>query len=142
MSLNSRHIAIGYKQRGIGIPAALFVITLLAIVAVAVNSLVEQNAESYQEELSLTRAFYAAESGAGFALNSIFPPEEFPQYNGNAECAAGPREYEFTVEGLSECKAVVTCSVDATVSAVEYYTVKSVATCDGVSRTVQVRTSR
>ncbi len=133
---------IKYSQRGIGIPAALFVITLLAILAVAVNSLVEQNAETYQEEVSLSRAFYAAESGAGFALNSIFPPEEFPQYSGTAECAAGPREYAFTVEGLNECTASVTCTVDATVSGVDYFTVKSVATCDGVTRTVQVRTSR
>lgn len=130
------------SQRGIGIPAALFVITLLAILAVAVNSLVEQNAETYQEEVSLSRAFYAAESGAGFALNSIFPPEEFPQYSGTAECAAGPREYEFNVTGLNECTASVTCTLDATVAGVDYFTVKSVASCDGVTRTVQVRTSR
>lgn len=130
------------KQRGIGIPAALFVITLLAILAVAVNSMLAQNSESYQEEVSLTRAFYAAESGAGFALNSIFPPEEFPQYNVTAECAAGPREYAFTVDGLNECKATVTCTLDATVSGVDYFTVKSAAVCDGVARTVQVRTSR
>lgn len=129
-------------QRGIGVPAALFVITLLAILAVAINALVEQNAESYQEEISLTRAFYAAESGAGFALNSLFPPEEFPLYNTTAECAAGPREYSFTVEGLNACSASVTCSTDATVSGVVYYTIQSEGTCDEVSRTVQVRTSK
>jgi len=130
------------KQRGIGIPAALFVITLLAILAVAVNALLSQNSQSYQEEVSLTRAFYAAESGAGFALNSIFPPEEFPRYNVTAECAAGPREYTFAVEGLNECKASVTCTLDATVSGVDYFTVQSAAVCDGITRTVQVRTSR
>ena len=130
-----------FKQRGIGIPAALFVITLLALIAVAINSLLEQNAETYQEEISLTRAFYAAESGAGFALNSIFPPEEFPQYNTNAECAAGPREYVFTIPGLSACTTTVTCTVDATVSSLEYYTIVSEGSCNGVTRTVQVRSS-
>lgn len=130
-----------YVQRGIGIPAALFVITLLAIIAVAINLLLEQNAETYEEEVNLTRAFYAAESGAGFALNSIFPPEEFPQYNSTAECAAGPREYTFTIPGLNECTARVTCSIDATVSSVKYYTVVSEGTCSGVTRTVQVRSS-
>jgi len=139
---NGKQLASKRLQRGIGIPAALFVITLLAILAVAVNSLVGQNADRYQEEVSLSRAFYAAESGAGFALNSIFPPEEFPQYNGTAECAAGPREYEFTVEGLNECTASVSCTTDATVSGVDYFTIKSEASCDGVTRTVQVRTSR
>lgn len=129
-------------QRGIGIPAALFVITLLSLLAVGVNLLLEQNAEVYDEEISLTRAFYAAESGAGFALNSIFPPNEFPQYNVNSECAAGPREYAFTVPGLRECSAAVSCSVDASISGVDYYTIVSVGTCDGVTRTVQIRTSK
>lgn len=129
-------------QRGIGIPAALFVITLLAILAVAINDLLGQNAQTYEEEISLTRAFYAAESGAGFALNSIFPPEEFPLYGTNAECAAGPRVYEFTIAGLQECQAAVTCAVDASVDGVDYYTILSVGTCNGVTRTVQVRSSR
>lgn len=133
--------AFSSRQRGIGIPAALFVITLLAILAVAINLLLEQNAETYEEEVSLTRAFYAAESGAGFAMNSIFPPEEFPLYNVAAECAAGPRVYEFTIPGLNACSATVTCSVDATVAGVEYYTVVSEGSCDGVTRTVQVRSS-
>ena len=135
-------LSLLHGQRGIGIPAALFVITLLAIIAVAINALLAQNAETYEEEINLTRAFYAAESGAGFAMNSIFPPDEFPQYNGNAECAAGPREYVFTIAGLNECKATVTCSLDATVASVEYYTIVSEGSCDGVSRTVQVRSSK
>lgn len=130
------------RQRGIGIPAALFVITLLAIIAVAVNALLGQNSETYEEEVNLTRAFYAAESGAGFAMNSIFPPEEFPQYGGTAECAAGPREYVFTIAGLNACTASVTCSVDATVASVAYYTIVSEGTCNGVTRTVQVRSSK
>ncbi len=132
---------IAARQRGIGIPAAMFVITLMALLAAAINLLVGQNAEVFEEEISLTRAYYAAESGAGFAINSLFPPEEFPGYSGNAECAAGPRVYQFTVEGLNACTASVTCSTDATVSGVDYYTVRSTGTCDNVSRTVQVRTS-
>lgn len=129
------------SQRGIGIPAALFVITLFALLAVAINLLQEQNAETYEEQVNLTRAFYAAESGAGIAMNSIFPPEEFPQYNADAECAAGPREYVFTIPGLNECTATVTCSVDATVSSVEYYTIVSEGSCNGVNRKVQIRSS-
>ena len=137
----SDRLALPPVQRGIGIPAALFVITLLAIISVAINLLQEQNAEIYEEEINLTRAFYAAESGASFAMNSIFPPEEFPQYNVNAECAVGPREYAFTIPGLNECTASVTCSIDATVSSVKYYTITSEGTCNGVTRTVQVRSS-
>jgi MSHA biogenesis protein MshP len=133
------------KQKGIGIPAALFVITLLAILAVAINSLVSDNAETFQEEVLLTRAFYAAESGAGFAMNALFPPDEFPRYQkdvlNTAVCDAGPREYTLTAEGLNGCDVSVSCVIDATVAGVEYYTITSVATCDDVTRTVQVRTS-
>ncbi len=136
-----QHLRSAVRQRGIGIPAAIFVITLMALLAAAINLLVGQNAEVFEEEISLTRAFYAAESGAGFAMNSLFPAEEFPSYGVNAECAAGPRLYEFTVEGLSVCTASVTCATDATVSGVEYYTIRSTGTCDDVSRTVQIRTS-
>lgn len=135
----------GSRQRGINIPAAVFIITLLSIVAVAINSLVSDNAETFQEEVLLTRAFYAAESGAGFALNALFPPEEFPLYQrgvaSTAVCDAGPREYAFAAEGLSLCSAAVSCVVDATVDGVEYYTITSIGSCDTVSRTVQVRTS-
>lgn len=133
------------QQSGIGIPAAIFVITLLAILAVAINSLVLDNAETFQEEVLLTRAFYAAESGAGFAMNALFPPDEFPLYQkdgGNtAVCDEGPRLYTLQAEGLNACMVSVSCDTDATVAGVEYYTITSAATCDDVTRTVQVRTS-
>lgn len=132
------------RQQGIGLPAAIFVITLMAILAVAINLLVVDNTRGFEEELRLTRAFYAAESGAGFAMNARFPPEEFPQYDSTATCpdnAGSPRVYEFTTEGLGGCSAEVSCSVDATVDDTEYYTIRSEGRCGDVSRTVQVRTS-
>lgn len=132
------------KQRGIGLPAAIFVITLMITIAVAVNLLVRQNAETFEEELRLTRAFYAAESGAGFAMNALFPPDEFPSYSSTAICpenAGSPRLYEFEAEGLQGCSAAVSCVTDATVDGVEYYTILSTGSCGEVSRTVQVRTS-
>lgn len=132
-------------QRGIGVPAAVFVITILALLAMAINELVSQNSETFQEEVLLTRAFYAAESGAGFALNALFPPEEFPRYQSEptntAICDAGPRVYTLTADGLNGCEISVTCEIDANVDGVEYYTITSVGTCSDVTRTVQVRTS-
>lgn len=132
------------KQRGIGLPAAIFVITLMITIAVAVNLLVRQNAETFEEELRLTRAFYAAESGAGFAMNALFPPDEFPGYSTTAICpenVGSPRLYEFEAEGLEGCSVEVSCVTDATVDGVEYYTILSEGSCGDVSRTVQVRTS-
>jgi MSHA biogenesis protein MshP len=129
------------QQRCIGLPAAIFVITLMVTIAAGINLLLVQNSETFEEEILLTRAFYAAESGAGFAMNTLFTPVEFPSYSARASCNAGPWAYEFTVPGLSLCRADVTCELDATVDGQDYFTVTSVGACEDVSRTVQVRTS-
>ena len=126
-------------QAGIGLPAAIFVITLLAAIAVAINQLVNQNAQTYEAEINLTRAFYVAESGAGFGMNTIYPPEEFPAYGTTAECVAGPRTYNFIVDGINNCTARVSCTL-VTISGRRYATVESEGSCGGVVRTVQVQT--
>lgn len=131
-------------QRGLGLPAAIFIITVMVSIAAAINLLVSQNSDTFEEETQLTRAFYAAESGAGFAMNALFPPNEFPLYDTNAICpnnVASPRIYNFAVEGLPSCQAEVSCKIDATVGGTEYYTISSKGICGEVSRTVQVRTS-
>lgn len=126
------------SQQGIGLAAAIFVITLMGVMALGINLIVTRNSESFVEEASLTRAFYAAESGAGFAMNAIYPPEEYPTYGGS-NCASS-ETYTFTVDGLVNCIAVVECS-NKTYSGVNYMTIESTGTCNDVSRTIQVRTS-
>jgi len=122
-------------QQGIGLPAAIFIITTMALIAVAINLLVEENAETFEEEVNLARAFYAAESGAGFMMNRIFPPEAYSAYVGS-NCAA--RTYTFAAVGLAACTAVVTCTTIA-VSGVDYNTIESTGSCGDVERTIQVR---
>ena len=58
-------------QAGIGLPAAIFVITIMAVIAIGINQLISQNAQTFEEEINLIRAFYAAESGAGFAMMGL-----------------------------------------------------------------------
>lgn len=123
-------------QTGVGLPAAIFVITVLAIIAVAINSLVSQNAQTFEEEVNLTRAFYAAETGAGFAMNRLYAPEDYPAYT-SAACANGT--YNLTVDGLNQCTATVTCNL-VTISGTNYATIESEGTCGDVERTIQVRT--
>ena len=124
-------------QQGVGLPAAIFVITVMVIIALAINAIVEQNAQTFEEEVNLTRAFYAAESAAGFAMNGIYPPEEYPGYAGSA-CPT--TTYSFTVPGLNECSAEVTCDTK-TVDSRDYITIDSEGTCGDVTRIIQVRTS-
>ena len=116
-------------------PAAIFIITVMALIAVAINLLVRQNAETFEEEVNLSRAFYAAESGAGFMMNRTFPPEEYSTYVGT-NCAA--RTYTFSAPGLVQCTATVTCSTKND-SGKDYHTIESTGSCGDVERTIQVR---
>lgn len=130
-----------HVQSGVGLPAAIFVITLMVAIAAAINLMVEENARSFESEINLTRSFYAAESGAGFAMNSLFPPEDYSGYASlPANCSAwGTRTYNFITDGLNACTADVTCS-GKTLDGEVYANIESTGTCGDVSRTVQVRT--
>lgn len=135
----SRLFAGTSSQRGIGLPAAIFVITLLAVIAVGINVLLQQNAQTFEEEVNLSRAFYAAESGAGFALNTLYPPEEFPTYGVTAECGF-TRNYNLAVAGINSCSVEVVCE-NFVVDAKNFAIITSTGSCDNVERAIQVRTS-
>lgn len=135
------HLLLGAsmnRQRGVGLAAAIFIITVMAAIAAAVFSLVSQNAQTYTEEINLSRAFYAAESGAGFAMNTVFPPEDYPSYSTLPRCDV-TTTYDFVVEGLNQCSAIVSCTT-ITNAASTYATIQSTGSCGDVSRTIQVRT--
>lgn len=134
------------RQHGVGLMAAIFVITLMAAISAAVFNLVSQNAQTYSEEINLTRSFYAAESGAGLMMNKVFPPESYPAYTtpntSLASCPIGAgvtQTFTFIVTGLNQCVAVVSCAAIENSSS-HYATIRSVASCGDVTRTVQVRT--
>ena len=126
-----KHLA--YHQRGLGIATALFVITVMALLAVMIFQLIRNNAETTGEEILLNRAFYAAETGVQFGLNALFPPD-----GGGGMCAPTPDTYELEAPGLEACEAEVSCTA-VDVDDVDYYTVTSKGTCGEVSRTIQVR---
>ncbi len=128
-----------YRQRGIGLAAAIFVITLMAVIGAAIFALVDQNADSYAEEVNLARAFYAAESGAGFAMNTIFPPEDYPAYTATTPRCNITTTYNFVSDGLNQCSAEVSCTSIVNASST-YATIQSKGMCGDVERTVQIRT--
>lgn len=147
MSPDTRSLLAPFKdagprsQRGVGLPAAIFVITVMVVIATGINQLVIQNSDSFEEQTLMARAFYAAESGAGLGMSKLFPPNDFPAYGTRASCAAAPWVLEFTQPGLSACRVDVTCSLDATADGLDYFTITSAGQCEDITRTVQVRTS-
>lgn len=125
---------LGNRQGGLSLATALFVITVMALLAVMIFQLVRSNAETTQEEILLIRSFYTAETGVQFGLNAVFPPDP----GGMSSCPVTDTVFELEEDGLNACSATVTCSY-VVVESTTYYTVKSKGTCGDVSRTVQVR---
>jgi MSHA biogenesis protein MshP len=128
------------RQCGVGLATALFVITIMALLAVLIVQLVRMNAQTTEEEILLLRAFYAAQSGVEYGLNHAFPPDGTPTA---CPTASAPMPMTFPLEtidvaGLDRCTFDVSCSA-LTVDSTSYYTIRSTGTCQDVSRTVQVR---
>jgi MSHA biogenesis protein MshP len=131
--------SLARMQRGLSLATALFVITVMAVLAAMIFQLVRNNAQTTQEEILLVRSFYAAETGIQFGLNRIFPPDGL----GGDTCPFTPSPtttmtYNLKEDGVNECKAEVTCT-NVTADGTNYVTVRSKGTCGDVSRTLQVR---
>lgn len=138
-----KQLESGVRQAGVGLAAAIFVITLLAVIVVGINALVSDNSQAFEEEINLNRAFFAAESGAGFAMNGVYPPEEYSSYAGT-QCNGTPGSpvvytFDADVAGLGYCRAEVHCT-QITISSTNYLTIESKGICGDVERTIQVRT--
>lgn len=91
--------SIRSKQRGAGLPVAIFVITVLALLVAGMSQLQESGAQSVSLQIQSQRAFYAAESGAQVAVAEVLA---------GRSCAAVTR-VEFEVNGLAGCHADLVC---------------------------------
>jgi hypothetical protein len=132
----------------VGLPVALFVITVMVTLTLAIQMQLVGNAEALQEELLLTRAQYAAESGVGLAMNALYPPTGYPDYADRLVCgldvvAPGPcgsKEYVFDAPELADCRARVAYEKYAIVEEVHYVAVLSTGICGDVQRVIKVET--
>lgn len=99
------YAAVKYGK-GFGLPAAIFVITILALVIAAMAAISQRSSESVSLQIQSQRAFYAAESGVQLALNLLFPVDG----NSAQSCAVSPYySKSFTAPGLSACQVNVSC---------------------------------
>ena len=108
------------RQKGIGLIAAIFLLVVVASLAVGVASLVRSGASAYVQDVLGYKAFLAADSGAQLSLNRVFAPQ------GTSSC--GNRVYTFDMPGLEGCRADVTCSA-ITVSGELRYDLESHGHC-------------
>ncbi len=131
------------RQSGFGLPMAVFVITVLALVIAAMAQLQQSSSEGSSLQLQSQRAFYAAESGLQLSLNLLLPPDG----SAGRSCATTPF-YAHTFSspssfyGLTSCSVTVECQ-DVAVGSEVYFTLTSEGICgsgtDSARRTTEVR---
>lgn len=123
------------RQTGFSMPVAIFILVVMALIGTAMVQLVSTGHMSVANEALSTRAFYAAESGAQWGMNRLFPPT-------GSSCPAtscvASSSLTFTAAGLSGCSAVVVCTGLGTFSGREHYGLTSTGTC-GSSETTATR---
>ena len=125
------------RQRGVGLPVAIFVITVLAAFVVNMGYLVQDNASGRIAYVQALRALLAAESGGDFGMNVLFDPSDATTYP-SLSCSSSPVTYSFENDaGMKGCSASVTCASSSS-GGETIYTITSVGSCDGISKTIAI----
>lgn len=121
-------------MRGLGLVSAIALITVVAVLMVAITRIVQNSSEAFAQDVLSHRALLAAESGSQLGLNRLFPPL------GAGACSN--RSWDLTDFGLPACQASVACRSEV-VGATTYYTLESDGRCtagpDAAERSVLVR---
>jgi len=123
--------------KGFGLPAAIFVITVLAVIISGMSVIQQRSSQSLSLQANSYRAFYAAESGGQLALNLLFPPA-----GGSQECNVSPYyQHDFSVAGLAGCSVTVNCRILSD-SSEDYFILTSTGQCgsaeDQAMRSIEV----
>ena len=128
-------------QQGAGLPLAIFLITVMALITVTIAQLQQTTGEMESLDIQSTRAYYAAESGAQLFLTGVVPASE----DVDVTCPPPPPgldSFDFEEEALSGCNAEISCDLDDDTDPV-IATVTSTGTCgagmDRASRQIEVR---
>ncbi|GGC83550.1 pilus assembly PilX family protein [Marinobacter halophilus] len=96
-----------HRQTGAGLPVALFIITVLALLVIGMAQLQESSSKAVSLQIQSQRAFFAAESGAQVALSALLLQGE----NIPLSCGidiSGTKS--FASKGLAGCFAAISCS--------------------------------
>lgn len=137
-SLTRSGFASRKSMQGIGLPASIFIILVLALMILALSDLTQTGSASVGHNYQAQKAFFAAESGAQIGLNRIFV--------GGSACTASMGSIDFNATspntGLESCSADLVCTQDLVLGE-RFYTLLSLGECgdgfDKAQRTVQVR---
>ena len=93
------------RQRGAGLPMAIFLITVMVLIVATIVQLQESAGEMEALDVLSKRAFYAAESGAEAGLSQALRNEDESASCGDVTI----NEIVFSESGLRGCDATVEC---------------------------------
>lgn len=114
-------LVLSTRTAGMGLVSAVALITLAAVLSIAIMRTVRTVSDSSTQAVVSFRAFLAAESGAHLGANRLTAPA------GVSSCST--QLYDLSDVGLSSCSASVACRTEL-VAGEPLYTIQSTATCD------------
>jgi MSHA biogenesis protein MshP len=149
------------KQAGFLLPLALFILVVMSLFALVLTRNTIQTGTGAVLEVISTQTFYAAESGAQSGMQVLFYPNASTRNGVDTRCVNLNATYTYSVTGLQNCSAQVTCtcvyadnsscspstvsnysSAAAATKLNSFYKVSSLATCGSgklsAKRTIEV----
>jgi len=118
-------------QQGFSLPAAIFILVIMALLAAAVVSIFDKGVKGVTQEILSTRAFFSAESGAQYVLGQLF------SLSGAAANCAASSSLNYSANGFAGCTSVMTCN-STTIGSQVYYSINSTGICStGSDRAVR-----
>src|SRR5690606_1010517 len=119
------------RQRGFLMPVALFIIVIMGIYALVLWRTTSQSNLSAVQEVITVQAFYAAESGAQRGMAELFFPDASSRQDIDDRCVNMNISMNFSVTGLNNCSAIVTCELNTITTPVirSFYSVDSTGSC-------------
>ena len=143
-SSQRRSLHLPQKQQGFLMPLAIFIVVIMGIFTVTLARTTGQSAIATTQEGVSLQAFYAAESGAQLGMSNLFYDTAAPLTVAavTGRCTTLALSPTFTVNGLNNCSATVSCVADTTVPGRSYFTLSSTGQCGNgnisANRTIQV----
>lgn len=117
------------QQRGFLLPLAMFIMVGMAALALAMSRISSNTFVGVTQESISVQAFYAADSGASYAMHRLL-------YNAatatelDSRCSAiNGSMLDFNAPGLQSCSAAFTCIKAGSTNGKEIFTLRSSAHC-------------
>lgn len=117
------------RQRGFLLPLAMFIVVGLAVLALAMSRTGSNTMTAVVQDSIAVQAFFAADSGAQYALHQIlFNAADSTEAESRCNAVNGG-SLSFNADGLRNCSASFTCARLDSLDGGHIFSVQSAARC-------------